>query len=60
MIHAFGHNVEITEAEQCTMSSVNHKTLMHEARVDRQKRGFNVDESYVLCTRCRKAISLKI
>ena len=60
MVRFFGHKIEITEAEQCTMSNINHRELLHKARVDRQAKGFDTDESYVICTRCRKAIPLKI
>lgn len=59
-IYVAGHPVEITQEIQCTRSDTSHRKLVQDARVDRQRRNFDVDESYVLCTRCVKALPLKI
>ena len=37
----------------------DHRELADRARTDRQRLGYNVDESAVLCMRCMKAITLK-
>lgn len=60
MVYLFGHDVEVTSERQCRRSATDHMTLVHEARVDRQKKQFNVEESYVLCMMCGKAISLNV
>lgn len=60
MVRAFGRNIEVVTERQCQRSAEDHLKLIHEARLDRQKRGRDVDESYVLCLRCGKALSLKI
>lgn len=61
MIYLFGHNVQVTDERQCRRSALDHRELVHEARVDRQKHGFqNIDADYVLCMRCGMAISLEL
>lgn len=60
MIYLLGHQIPVTSERQCRRSSTDHRTLVHEARVDRQRRNFNVEESYVLCIRCGMAIALKL
>jgi len=60
MITFFGTQIEVTSERQCQRSSADHRALVHEARLDRQKTGHNVDESYVICGHCVKALSLKI
>ena len=37
----------------------DHRELVNRARGDRQRLGYNLDESAVLCVRCMKAIPLK-
>lgn len=58
MLTLLGHKVEITTDKQCKRSGADHIELKHAARADRQARGFNVDESYVVCTHCGEAVSL--
>ena len=60
MIYVLGHPARVTTDRQCTRSHTDHIKLKHEARVDRQRLGFNVDESFALCMQCGEAISLKI
>jgi hypothetical protein len=55
----FGVDIAITSDRYCQRSATDHKILASEARIDRRNKGFNVDESYVLCLHCRKAIALK-
>ena len=57
-VNILGHKVEVTTLKQCKMSGADHDKLKHEARVDRQANGFNVDDSFVLCGHCGEAISL--
>lgn len=60
MIYVFGHPAEITKDRQCTRSATDHFTLRNDARVARQQKNFNVDESFVICMQCGKAISLRV
>lgn len=62
MINLFGHNIEVITEMICRNSPVNHNTLVQEARVDWMARNniVHVDDAYVLCTRCGKALSLKL
>lgn len=60
MIFIFGHEVTTTDDPQCRRSDTDHKKLVHEARVARQSINFNVEDSFVLCTRCGLALALKI
>jgi hypothetical protein len=50
----------VTEDRQCRRSGDDHIKLRNEARVDRQRNGFDTDTSFVLCLRCGLAISLKV
>ena len=59
MIYVLGHEVVVGSERQCTRSGDDHLKLKQEARADRQRLGFNVDDSFVLCLRCGMAISLK-
>lgn len=58
MLYVFGHPAEVTADRVCVRSGDDHTKLKHEARSERQKLNFNVDESFVLCLRCGKAIPL--
>lgn len=60
MIYVFGTKAEVTTERQCTRSDQDHVLLRNEARVDRQKNNFNVDDSFVICMRCVKAVSLRV
>lgn len=62
MINIFGHNVEVITEMHCRNSPVDHGKLVGEARVDWQARNniVHVDDAFVLCTRCGKALSLKL
>jgi hypothetical protein len=57
-ISIMGHEVEVVTDKVCQRSPEDHVKLKHEARADRAARGFNVNESFVLCGRCGKAVSL--
>jgi hypothetical protein len=57
-LYVFGQKLAHTGAV-CTMGA-DHKRLVREARADRQKHGFDVDESYVVCLRCAHAVPLAI
>ena len=59
-VNVLGHKVEVTTERQCKRSDADHIELKHAARADRQANGFNVDDSFALCTRCGEAISLRI
>lgn len=59
MIYVLGHPAKITTEKQCRRSGDDHVKLKHEARADRKRLGFNVDDSYVLCLRCGMAVALK-
>lgn len=59
MLYLLGHKVEITTDRQCRRSGADHVKLKHEARADRQRLQFDVDESYVLCTSCGLAVALR-
>lgn len=59
MIYVLGHPAKITTERTCKRSGEDHMKLKHEARADRQKMKFNVDESFALCLRCGEAVSLK-
>lgn len=58
MLYAFGHPVEVTEERVCTRSGDDHILLKQAARKDRQEKDFNVNESFVICLRCGKALEL--
>lgn len=60
MIYLLGHPVDVTTDRICTRSGDDHVKLKQEARADRQRLGFNVDESFALCLRCGKAVSLAV
>jgi hypothetical protein len=60
MIYLLGHPVDVTTERTCTRSGDDHVKLKHEARADRQRLGFDVDESYALCLRCGKAVPLGV
>ena len=53
----FGYSIELGVVEYCDMG-IDHKDLVREAKADRERLGFNVEESAVICTRCLKAIKL--
>jgi hypothetical protein len=59
MIYVMGHPAEVTTERVCQRSGDDHIKLKHAARRDRQQLKFDVDESFVLCLRCGKAIALK-
>jgi hypothetical protein len=61
-MQVFGHEIKVAQTvdRQCSRSATDHLKLVHEARADRQRLQKNVDESYVLCTHCVTAFSLKI
>jgi hypothetical protein len=56
----FGHKVEATTGECIRSLGGYHRKLVQDARVDRQKHGFNVEESFVLCPRCIRVVPLKV
>lgn len=60
MVYLLGHKVVVTTERVCTRSGDDHVKLKHEARAERMRLGFNVDESYALCLRCGKAIPLAV
>lgn len=62
MINLFGHKIEVITEMRCRNSPVDHNTLVQEARVDWIARNavIHVDDAFVLCTRCGKALSLKL
>jgi hypothetical protein len=60
MIYVMGHPAKITADRVCTRSGDDHIKLKHEARADRQRLEFNVDDSFVLCLRCGQAVSLRV
>jgi hypothetical protein len=49
----------MTTDKQCRRSTSDHVKLKQEARSDRQKLNFNVEESFVICLQCGMGISLK-
>lgn len=57
MLFAFGHPVEVTVERTCFRSGDDHIKLKQAARKDRQEKGFDTDNSFVLCLKCGKAIS---
>lgn len=62
MLELFGHTIELTTDMQCVNSPEDHSKLVHEARQDWTARNntIHVNDAYVLCTRCGKALSLTI
>ena len=58
-MNIFDDKYEVTTEMVCQRSATDHKKLILDARTDRLRKGFNVDESYVLCTGCRMKLSLK-
>ena len=60
VIYIMGHPARVTTDRQCTRSITDHITLRNEARVARQERGFDVDDSFVLCMQCGQAIPLQV
>jgi hypothetical protein len=60
MVPAFGQIVEIVDRHSGCSYGADHQRLAHEARVERLDSGFNVDDSFALCTRCGKAVPLKV
>jgi hypothetical protein len=57
-ILVLGHVVKVTEEKVCKRSGDDHIKLKHEARADRELRGFDRDQSFVLCGRCGEAVPL--
>ena len=53
----FGQSIELGEVAYCDMGT-DHIQLVKDAKADREKLGFNVAESAVVCCRCLKAIRL--
>jgi hypothetical protein len=53
-----GFEIEIASELYCDRGG-DHRELVDQARIDRQRLGHNLDESAVLCVRCMKAIPLK-
>lgn len=60
MVYILGHTVETVNASAECWRGGDHRKLRNEARADRQRLQFNVDESCALCLRCGKAVPLKI
>jgi hypothetical protein len=60
MIYLLGHAVEVTKDKTCTRSATDHQKLAQEARADRRKLGFNIEESFALCLRCGMAVPLTL
>ena len=58
MLYALGHPVEITTERVCTRSGDDHILLKQAARKDRIEKGFDVNNSHVICLRCGKALAL--
>ena len=54
-----GFEIELASELYCDRGG-DHRELVDRARMDRGRRGHNVDESAVLCVRCMKAVSLKV
>ena len=48
-----GFEIKIA-SELCCDRGGDHRELVHRARPDRKRLGHNLDESAVLCGRCRK------
>jgi len=59
MIQVFGQTVKVTDSLDCAWSG-DHRELVSDARVDYLNRGIMPDDKFVLCGRCRLAVSLKI
>jgi hypothetical protein len=58
VIELEGFEIELASDLYCDRGG-DHSELVDRARTDRTRLGHNVDESAVLCVRCKKAIALR-
>ena len=60
MVYLLGDELDVATEGVCTRSGIDHIKLKQEARADRERLGFDVDESFALCLGCGKAIPLRV
>lgn len=60
MLYILGQPAEITTKDTCLRSSESHVLLREKARSARKLINMDVENSFVLCLRCGKAISLNV
>ena len=60
MIYLLGRELDVTTERTCTKSGEDHFVLRQQARAERERLGFNIDESFALCLRCGKAVALAL
>ncbi len=59
MLQVFGQLVKTTDSLDCDWKA-DHRKLVSDASVDYLNRGVLPDDKFVLCGKCRMAVSLKI